>query len=238
LAKSEFVSFVSHELKNPMTSIKGYSELLSAKAVGPVNEAQMNFLNTIRSNVDRMATLVSDLADESRIEAGRLRLDFEAIDANVIIGEVIRSEIRMIEEKKLELVITIPQDLPHIWADRTRLVQVLTNIVSNARKYTPEDGKIIISAEAGENKWDPDGSARVIHFWVEDNGLGISLEDQEKIFQKFFRADDVETREVPGTGLGLNITRSLVEAQGGEIWFKSEYRVGTSFHFTVPVSEQ
>jgi signal transduction histidine kinase len=185
-----------------------------------------------------MATLVSDLADESRIEAGRLRLDFEAVDVRGIVDEVIRSETRMIEEKDLEIVINVPEELPFVWADHTRLVQILTNLLSNARKYTPEEGKILISAEACKNNWDPDGASKVIHFWVEDNGLGISPEDQEKIFQKFFRADDDKTREVPGTGLGLNITRSLVYAQGGVIWFTSEFRRGTVFHFTVPVSEQ
>jgi len=237
IAKSEFVSFVSHELKNPMTSIKGYTELLAAGAVGPVSEAQANFLSTIRSNVERMSTLVSDLADVSRIEAGRLRLEFKALSLSELLDEVARSTHRQIEDKSQQLELQIPKDLPSLWADRTRLVQILTNLVSNATKYTPQSGRICIGAAACQNEWDPNGARYVIHIWVQDTGIGISPEDQKKIFQKFFRSEDPKTREVPGTGLGLNITRSLVEMQGGRIWFESEFRQGTTFHFTLPVAE-
>jgi signal transduction histidine kinase len=95
----------------------------------------------------------------------------------------------------------------------------------------------VIGANATNNQWDPEGAKEVVHLWVKDNGIGISIEDQTKIFQKFFRSDDSKAREAPGTGLGLNITKSLIEMQGGRIWFESEYREGTTFHFTVPVAE-
>lgn len=238
LAKSEFVSFVAHELKNPMTSIKGYTELLAAGAVGQINDMQSNFLNTIRSNVERMSTLVSDLNDNSKIEAGRLRLDYKPVDIADLVDEVSRSTKRQIEDRKQTLEVKIPAKLPPVWADRTRVVQVLTNLVSNANKYTPEGGDVTVGAEAVPNQWDPDGAANVVHVWVRDDGIGISPEDQLKIFQKFFRSDDSKAREAPGTGLGLNITKSLVEMQGGRIWFESEFRNGTAFHFTVPVAEE
>ena len=237
IAKSEFVSFVSHELKNPMTSIKGYTELLAAGAVGPINEAQGNFLSTIRSNVERMATLVSDLADVSRIEAGRLKLDFKALSLKEIIDEITRSMRRQIEEKSQQLNIDLTEDIPMVWADRTRLTQILTNLVSNAAKYTPAEGQMMVAAEVSPNQWDPLGAPKVVHIWVKDTGIGINEVDQTKIFQKFFRSEDPKTREAPGTGLGLNITKSLVEMQGGKIWFESEFRKGTTFHFTVPISE-
>ncbi|MCS7010338.1 MAG: GAF domain-containing sensor histidine kinase, partial [Anaerolineales bacterium] len=237
-AKSEFVSFVAHELKNPMTSIRGYTELLAKGAVGPVNEMQLNFLNTIHANVERMATLVSDLNDNSKIEAGRLRLDFKAVELPHVVEEVMRSLRRQVEEKKQLLQVRLPPSLPKVWADPVRLGQILTNLVSNANKYTPEGGEIIIGAEASENRWDTTGPSRVVHVWVQDNGIGISLEDQAKIFQKFFRSDDQKAREAPGTGLGLNITKSLVEMMNGRIWFESEYRKGTTFHFTVPIVEE
>jgi signal transduction histidine kinase/putative methionine-R-sulfoxide reductase with GAF domain len=237
VAKSEFVSFVSHELKNPMTSIKGYTELLAAGAVGQVNEAQANFLSTIRSNIERMNTLVSDLNDVSKIEAGRLRLDFKALPLSAALEDIVRSTRRQIEEKGQQLSIHLPTELPDVWADHTRLAQVLVNLVSNANKYTPQGGQIDVSAEVCHNQWNPSGSPQVVHIWVKDSGIGINPEDQRKIFQKFFRSEDPKTREVPGTGLGLNITRSLVEMQGGNIWFESEYRHGTTFHFTVPVAE-
>ncbi|HMZ08039.1 MAG TPA: GAF domain-containing protein, partial [Anaerolineales bacterium] len=238
LAKSDFVSFVAHELKNPMTSIKGYSELLASGAVGQITEMQANFLQTIKSNVERMSTLVSDLNDNSKIEAGRLRLEFKATKANDLVDEVIRTFKRQLDEKKQTLDLNIPADLPSMWADRIRVGQVLTNLVSNAFKYTPESGSVLVGVEESPNHWDPDGAPRVIHLYVKDNGIGMTPEDQQKIFQKFFRSDDPKAREAPGTGLGLNITKSLVEMQGGKIWFESEYRKGTTFHFTVPVAQE
>jgi signal transduction histidine kinase len=237
VAKSDFISFVSHELKTPMTSIRGYTDLLVGGAVGSINEAQMNFLGTIRSNVTRMATLVSDLADVSRIEAGRLRLEFQGVAIADVIQEVVRSQSRDLEEKNQDLVVEVPEGLPRIWGDQTRLVQILTNLVSNAHKYTPEEGRIVIRAKKSDNMWDPEGAAEVVWVSVEDNGIGMTSEDQENIFEKFFRSEDPKAREAPGTGLGLNITQYLVEMQGGKIWFESEYGKGTTFHFTIPVAE-
>jgi signal transduction histidine kinase len=237
VAKSDFVSLVAHELKNPMTSIKGYTELLAAGAVGPVTEMQTSFLNTIRSNTDRMSTLVSDLNDNSKIEAGRMRLDFKSVELEELVDEIIRSAKRQVEDKKQSIKLELPEQLPKVWGDRTRIGQVFTNLVSNAHKYTPEGGVMVIGAEASANHWDPEGAGRVVHIWLRDNGIGIAPEDQQRIFQKFFRSDDPKAREVPGAGLGLNITRSLVEMQGGRIWFESQYRQGTTFHFTVPVAE-
>ncbi len=237
IAKSDFVSFVSHELKTPMTSILGYSDILVKGAVGPVNESQVQFLNVIRSNVDRMTVLVGDLADVSRIEAGRLRLDFKAVSVSEVVEEVVESAQTQLEEKELTLTLHVPDDLSPVWADRTRLIQVLTNMVSNAYKYTHKGKQVAIHVEQVTNQWDPEGAPQVVHVAVEDNGIGISPEDQANIFQKFFRSPDHQARESPGTGLGLNITKNLVEMQGGRIWFESEFRQGTTFHFTVPVAE-
>ncbi len=237
VAKSDFVSFVAHELKNPMTSIKGYTELLAAGSVGQVNEMQANFLSTIRSNVERMSALVSDLNDNAKIEAGRLRLDYKPVEVAEVVDEVVRSTTRQIEDRRQTVELHLSPRLSQVWADRIRMGQVLTNLVSNAHKYTPEGGQILIGAEEASNQWDPEGAKQVVHIWVKDNGIGINIEDQAKIFQKFFRSDDSKAREAPGTGLGLNITKSLVEMQGGRIWFDSEFRKGTTFHFTVPVAE-
>jgi len=237
IAKSEFVSFVAHELKNPMTSIKGYAELLAAGAVGQISEMQSNFLGTIRANIERMKTIVEDLNDNSKIEAGRMRIDFKAVDVPDVVENVIRSTKRQIDDKKQTIDVQVPEDLPKIWADRTRIEQILVNLVSNAHKYTPEGGNILVSAQKASNDWDPQGVAEVVHIYVQDNGIGMTPDDQRKIFQKFFRSEDDQARKSPGTGLGLNITKSLVEMQGGKIWFESQFRKGTSFHFTVPISE-
>lgn len=236
-AKSEFISFVSHELKNPMTSIQGYSDLLLKGAVGEVNEAQKNFLNTIRGNVGNMKRLVSDLADISRIESGHLNLNFKMIGLNEIIEDVILSMQSQIEAKEQDLLINIPEDIPQVWGDETRLVQILTNLVSNAHKYTPQGGQIFVRGEQTKNRWDTEGADDVVHITVQDTGIGISKEDQPRIFSKFFRTEEAKTSEVPGTGLGLNITRDLVEMQGGKIWFDSIQNQGTTFHFTIPIAE-
>jgi signal transduction histidine kinase len=236
-AKSEFVSFVAHELKNPMTSIKGYTELLATGSVGGINEMQTNFLNTIRANVQRMSTLVEDLNINAKIEANQLRLEYKKLNVEDVVDEVIRSTRRQVEDKKQVIDLILPGQLPDIWADHTRVAQVLTNLVSNAHKYTPEGGHIVVGAEVVPNQWDSNGARTVVHLWVKDDGIGISPEDQAKIFQRFFRSEDSKAREAPGTGLGLNITKSLVEMQGGRIWFDSEFRKGTTFHFTVPVAE-
>jgi signal transduction histidine kinase len=238
VAKSDFVSFVAHELKNPMTSIKGYTELMSAGAVGPVSDMQANFLNTIKTNVVRMNTLVSDLNDISKIEAGRLSLAYKVADVSALIDDTVRSLKHQIEEKKQILEILLPEKLPVIWADPTRIVQVLVNLLSNSYKYTPEAGALQIGAEEGNNHlWDVNDTRRVVHIWVKDNGLGMTPEDQKKIFQQYFRTEyskDMAT----GTGLGLNITKQLIEMQGGKIWFESEFRAGTTFHITIPVAEE
>jgi len=237
LAKTEFVSQVSHELKNPMTSIRGYTDLLISGAVGDVSDAQENFLGTIRANVNRMTTIVGDLADISRIESGHLRLDFSAVDILGVVNDAIRAQRRDIDDKDQKLEIQIPDELPTVWGDHTRLVQILINLVSNANKYTPKGGIIVIEAECTENHWDPEGAPEVVRLAVQDTGLGMTPEDQANIFTKFFRSEDPKAREASGTGLGLNITRNLAELQGGKIWFESEYGKGTTFHFTVPVAE-
>lgn len=237
LAKSEFVAFVSHELKNPMTSIKGYSELLASGALGELNEMQVNFLSTIRSNVERMSTLVSDLNDSARIEANRLRLHYKPVPIPDILEEVMSAAKRLVESKGQTLELHLLAQLPLAWADSYRLGQILTNLVSNAHKYTPEGGVIMIGAELTTNEWDPQGAPQVIHFWVQDNGIGIRPEDQARIFQKHFRSDDSRVREVAGSGLGLHLARSLAEMMGGRIWFESEFQKGTTFHFTVPAAQ-
>ena len=226
-SKTEFISVVSHELKLPMTSIKGYSDLMLAGATGPLNENQTSFLTTIRNNVNRMATLVSDLADISRIESGNLRLEPRSVPVWDVIDEVVTLTKTQVTQKNQVVTVDIPTELPKAWCDRTRLAQVLTNLVSNANKYTPEGGSIVVQALRKNG---------MIQIKVQDNGHGMTPEDQSKLFSKFFRSADDKIREAPGTGLGLSITKNLIELQGGKVWFESEFRKGTSFYFTVPIS--
>ncbi len=235
-AKSEFVSFVSHELKIPMTSIKGYADLLLSSNFGPINEAQTTFLETIRNNVNRMSRLVTDLTDVSRLESGQLHLETRPIQLAEVVSEVASFTRAQIEEKQQTLVLTVPDNLPDVWADRTRLAQILTNLVSNAYKYTPENGRITICAEEMNSVNEEAEVQPMIHVSVADTGLGIKDEEQKAIFNKFFRGSDDQALRSPGTGLGLNITKNLVELHDGRIWFESKYREGTTFHFIIPVA--
>jgi signal transduction histidine kinase/putative methionine-R-sulfoxide reductase with GAF domain len=237
LAKSQFVSFVAHELKNPMASIKGYSELVAGGMAGPVNDMQKSFLGTVRSNVDRMNTIVTDLNDLTKIQVGNLRLDYRALPVMEVLDDVVRSLKKQIDEKSQELIFQIPADVPIVWADPARLAQIITNLVSNAHKYTPENGKIIIGADRYQAPADTPAGLEYVHLWVEDSGIGIPEEEQKKIFQQYFRTDTAKEMAA-GTGLGLAITKSLVEMQGGNIWFTSGGAGnGAVFHFTIPIAE-
>ncbi|MCA9963384.1 MAG: HAMP domain-containing histidine kinase [Anaerolineales bacterium] len=254
-AKSEFVSLVSHELKAPMTSIKGYAALLHGGMAGEINPQQQESLRTIDRNVARMDRLVSDLADISRIEAGKLLLERSKVLLPEVIAEVVQSADANLQEKAQQLRIDLPADLPPIYSDRTRLLQILTNLVSNAHKYTPPGGELTIQAcripysngvggytnghANGHANGRSNGSGSVqdmVQVTVQDTGIGIAEAEHAQIFQKFFRSEDHQARAVPGTGLGLSITKNLVEMHGGNIWFESEYQRGTAFHFTMPVA--
>ncbi len=237
LAKSQFVSFVAHELKNPMASIKGYSELVAGGMAGPVNEMQTSFLATVRSNVDRMNTIVTDLNDLTKIQVGNMRLEYRSLPVMEVLDDVIRSLKKQIDEKSQQLDLQIASDLPNVWADPARLAQIITNLVSNAHKYTPENGKIVIGVDRKPASSDSPGGMEFVHLWVEDSGIGIPEEEQKKIFQQYFRTDSAKDMAA-GTGLGLSITKSLVEMQGGNIWFTSGGAgQGTTFHFTIPTAE-
>jgi signal transduction histidine kinase len=219
-----------------MTSIRGYADLLLSGNFGPINEAQTSFLHTIRNNVNRMAHLVSDLTDVSRIEAGHLHLETKALLFSDVVEEVVQSTRAEIEAKRQTLTLDMASELPPVWGDRTRLVQILTNLLSNAYKYTPENGHITIQAEAIQDHGNNHEMQPMVHVAVTDTGLGIKEEDQAAIFSKFFRASDEEALQAPGTGLGLNITKNLVEMHDGRIWFESKYREGTTFHFVIPAA--
>ena len=236
-AKSEFVSVVSHELKVPMTSIKGYTDLLLGGMAGELNQSQKDFLQTVRTNVQRMATLVSDLTDISRLETGHLRIEPGVVHLQEVIEEVANALKSQFMTKKQALEIDIASDLPDLWCDRNRLAQILANLISNANKYTPEGGKVSIKAEDCVSS-DRGIVVEVLQITIQDTGYGISKEEQIKLFQKFFRSEDSRHRQAPGTGLGLVITKNLIELQGGKIWFKSELNQGTTFSFMLPTAHQ
>ncbi len=227
-AKSDFISLVAHELRVPMTSIKGYTDLMNAGLAGPLSDQQKQFLEVIRRNLTRMTSLISDLSDINHIESGRMKFDLKPFDLREAVADVADSLRERIHTRKQTLHIEIEDELPLIYADSTRIAQVMSNLMSNAHKYTPEGGEIVVRAR-------PNGRSAIVS--VQDNGVGISEEDQEKLFTQFFRAEDKAVREQPGWGLGLSIVRRMVEAQGGEISFESESGVGSTFTFTIPLAK-
>ncbi len=226
-AKTDFISFVSHELKQPMTAIKGYTDLVVKGLAGDLTDTQRSFLEVIRSNVNRMDTMVQELLDISRIEAGRLRLEVGRVALQEAVEEAIRVIRQEIEARRQTLEVEIAEPLPPVQADRNRVVQILTNLLSNAYKYTPEEGHIRVTVQ-------PNGGFVVCS--ISDTGIGIAPEERERLFTKFFRSQHPLVRNVPGTGLGLVITKNLVELQGGQIWVESEPGKGSTFTFTLPVA--
>jgi signal transduction histidine kinase len=227
LAKSEFVSFLAHELRTPISSVIGYGTLLADGTAGPLTPKQQEFLDAMQRNVNRMELLVSDLQDISRIEAGRLSLDPVEVSMETVLRNAMQTLRAQIDSQDQTVDLDIPDTLPPVEADPMRLGQVVSNLLSNAHKYTPVGGRISISAQA------EDGCVACA---ISDTGIGISEEDQEHIFDKFFRAGSPAVESVPGTGLGLSIAKSLVEIQGGSIEVESELGEGSTFRFTVPLA--
>jgi signal transduction histidine kinase len=217
------VRTVSHELKIPMTSIKGYTDLL--KLVGPLNEQQEQFVGIIRGNVERMSTLVSDLSDISRMETGRLKVELSIIDLRLLLPETLLNLRGQIEAKGQALTFELPDGLPPVRSDEIRLMQIIGNLVSNAHKYSPPGTPITVSGRA---------EGRNVRLSVQDRGYGMSPEDQAKLFSQFFRSEEPNIREQTGWGLGLHITKRLVEILGGEMRVESELGKGSTFSFTMP----
>lgn len=227
--QNEIISLVAHELKNPLVSIKGYAEILLTGAAGDLNHQQTGFLKTIISNTERMAELINDLLDASKLDTGRVKVHLALINADLVLREVINDLLPQLEERGLLLLTNDLEGLPAVQADGSRLAQIFTNLLSNAAKYTLPGGKITISATHADGE---------VIFSVRDTGIGIKKEDQKKIFQRYYRTEDVQVRDIPGTGLGLYITKRLVELQQGRIWFESAYNQGTEFFFSLNTPDE
>jgi signal transduction histidine kinase len=230
---------VSHELKTPMTSMRGFTDLMLGGMAGELTEKQRNFLETIAANIRRMGTLIQDLTDISRIETGHLHINPAAVPFASVVSETFQTTHGLADQKGIHLHLDLPVDLPPVMADQQRLVQVLTNLISNACKYSPPntDVDVLVKAESIVMK-EGDAPRPMVVCSVCDHGYGISATDQTKMFTKFFRSGNPDIRQSPGTGLGLSITKGIVELHGGRIWFESKLGQGTTFHFTVPQASQ
>jgi signal transduction histidine kinase len=227
VAKSEFVGIVAHDLKTPMTSIRGYADLTLMMRDG-LQDRQIEFLDNIRNTVKRMEMLVSDLADISRIESGHFFMNETRVTVADIVKAVKDNTLPQIQQRGHHSVDQIEADLPAMWVDYYRLLQVLTNFVSNAYKYTPDGGTITLRVRRDDDR---------IEFSVSDTGIGLSEEQVSMLGTKFWRAEDDYTRAQPGTGLGFAITKALVEQMGSHIVIESEVGKGSTFRFSVPVAK-
>ena len=219
--QSDFLSMVNHELRTPLASIKEGVSLVLDEVAGSLNEKQKNFLNIVKRNVDRLSGLINGLLDLSKMEAGKMEL----IRGNIDINELAREATSAYENT---IYFELAKDLPHIFVDRDKTISVLSNLVSNALKFTSGDKGITVRT-ARFNK-DPN----FILVSVQDSGRGIAKKDIHKIFVKFRQLEDILTRKVGGTGLGLVIAKDIVELQGGKIWVESEEGKGSSFSFVLP----
>ncbi len=229
--KSDFISIVSHELRTPLTSIKAFTELILMKPkMQP--EKREKLLTIINNESDRLARLINDILDLTKIEAGKLSWHI----TQVSLGDVIQTSVAGIQSladnKSLAISVSVPDSLPSLLGDRDRLIQVITNILSNAIKFTPPRGKIAITARHEERP-----RPRIV-VAVSDTGIGIPARDLGLVFEKFRRSGDILTNNSQGTGLGLAITRQIVEYHGGSIWAESTLGQGSTFTFTLPLTKQ
>ncbi len=222
--KNELIATVSHDLKNPLSVINGYIELLGM--YNELNERGQEFMVMIRRSIKTMRQLIDDLLELAHIDAG-LEITPEEVTLHPLIQESVMGLKSLADEKLITIELHVPEELPPVEGDEKRLRQIIVNLVSNAIKYTPNEGNIKVGATLRDDS---------VMISVEDTGLGISPEDQAQIFERFYRVRRPETDGIEGTGLGLAIVKSLVEAHGGTIGLKSHLGEGSTFYFTIPLT--
>jgi signal transduction histidine kinase len=225
--KSDFMATMSHELRTPLTGIIGYSDMMLSGMTGELNEKQATFVNSILQGGETLLNLINDILDLTKIEAGRLELNFEAVDLRAALLGVLPVVKPRAQDKRIRLSTFLPTDLPLVWADPSKLNQVLLNLLTNGIKYTHENGSVSVEARTVGD---------FVEIWVNDTGMGIAKEDQAKVFQRFTQIDSSATRSQGGTGLGLAIVKELVELHGGGIRVQSKLGKGSSFVFTMPIT--
>lgn len=229
--KSMFVSVAAHELRTPLTSINGFVELLLDEDSGPLTGNQREYLGIVQSSAHRLLTITNNLLDVTRIETGRIELVLQPCDLPALVEATVTEFRPQLENKSQHLTLRAEASLPAALCDKTRAAQIIGNLLSNASKYTPSGGLIAINIVPAQEE----GFLQVS---VIDNGIGIAGEEQPKLFKRFFRAQSSALVKASGAGLGLHITRSLVELHGGRIWFESELDRGSAFHVTFPIAGQ
>ena len=225
--RTKFISTVSHELKTPLTSIIAFTDILTRSQGGEKKSRNLDQLGIVKKSGQHLLTLINDLLDYSRLESGEVKIEREEFEIQEVISEVQSAMSPLLGAKQQTLVFEGDLGNHRVRLDRRRIVQVLMNLVSNAHKYSPADTKITMDGQIKDDN---------LQVAVTDQGIGISTDDQTRLFTKFFRVDNEATRSVGGTGLGLSITKGIIETHGGTIALQSEIGQGTRFSFTIPTA--
>ena len=226
--KSQFLSVVSHELRTPLTAIKESIRLVYSEVTGEINDEQKMFLEIAKRNVDRLARLINDVLDFQQLDANKMKFTMQENDINEVVADINETMSSVADGKGLRLVVNLDKTLPRIQFDRDKILQVLTNVINNAVKFT-EKGTITITTT---------GSGNIIRVSVEDTGRGIKKDDLPKLFKEFGQLATGKERETGSTGLGLVISREIIEKHNGRMWAESEYGQGSTFIFILPVNER
>lgn len=241
--KTEFIGTMSHELRTPMTAIKGFTQLLAMGGLGPLNDTQREFVNTIHTNTERMIALINDVLDITKIESGSVDLEWRSLHLAEALSGVMSELQGVIGTRGHDLTISIPPGLPLVRADAHRLHQILYNLLSNAVKYTPKGGKIWVEAYEANLADLPDDlrasvaeDKRYAQLNIRDTGVGIDRDELGRIFDRFYRTENPLKIEAGGTGLGLSLVKPLVELLGGKIWVESTLGEGSTFSFVLPAA--
>ncbi|RME71565.1 MAG: GAF domain-containing protein [Chloroflexi bacterium] len=240
-ARDEFIASLSQELRTPMTSITGYTDLLLGESVGFIGEMQRKFLQRIKANIERMNNMLNDLIGVTAIDAGQLEIRPEPVDMSEVIEDTVINARARLEEKELTLQIDLPDNMPLAEVDREAARQILGNLLNNAIKASPTGSSIAIRADIYEEPdpvSDEEAPLHYLRLSVRDSGGGIAEKDQGRVFERFYRADRPLIEGLGETGVGLAIVKSLVEAHGGRVWVESEIGEGSTFHCLLPISTQ
>ncbi len=252
--KSEFISIVSHELRTPLTSIKNSLEMMLSGRMGEITDIQDNFLNLAKRNVNRLTGIINDLLDLSKIEAGKMEYRFEPLNILEPVKFVLSSFENLAEKKNIRISVSSIKEEFKVYGDSSRIEQILTNLVSNAIKFTPNNGEVTVNIEEinadyidttlfyndssfKDSDFELDFGQNYVKITVEDTGIGIKKEDIPKVFDKFQQIESSLSREVGGTGLGLPIAMQLIEAHKGKIWLESTFSKGSKFSFIIPIMQ-